>query len=88
MQETQDNEVSIPESGRFPKVGNSISVQQSFLGNPTDIGAWRAKVHGATKSCTGLRDGAHILSQLNFHWKDILKHVFQKNIKFRNRICS
>ena len=44
---------SIPGSGRSPGVGNGTSLQYSCLGNPMDRGAWKAAVHGATKSRTG-----------------------------------
>ena len=45
---------SIPGSGRSLGVGNGTSLQYSCLGNPTDRGAWKATVYGATKSRTGL----------------------------------
>ena len=41
---------SIPGSRRFPGEGNSTPLQYSCLGNPMDRGAWRATVHGVTKS--------------------------------------
>ena len=47
---------SIPESGRFPGVGNSNPLQYSCLENSVDRGAWRAVVHGVTKSWTQLGD--------------------------------
>ena len=40
---------SISESGKSPGEGNGNSFQYSFLGNPTDRGAWQATVHGFTK---------------------------------------
>ena len=39
-------------SGRSPGVGNGNPLQYSCLENPTDRGAWRATVHGVTKSQT------------------------------------
>ena len=36
----------IPGSGRSPGVGNGKPLQYSFLGNPTDRGAWCATAHG------------------------------------------
>ena len=33
---------SIPRSGRFPARGNGNPLQYSWLGNPTDRGAWQA----------------------------------------------
>ena len=43
---------SIPGSERSPGGEHSHSLQYSFLENPTDRGAWWAKVHGVTKSST------------------------------------
>ena len=48
---------SISGLGRFPGGGNGnpLPLQYSCLGNPTDRGAWRATVHGVTKSRTRLK---------------------------------
>ena len=43
---------SIPGSGRSLGGGNEDPLQYSCLGNPMDRGAWRATVHGVTKSRT------------------------------------
>ena len=43
---------SIPGSGRFPGRGNYNPFQHSCLETPMDTGAWRATVHGVTKSKT------------------------------------
>ena len=40
----------IPESGRFPGGGNGNPLQYSYLGNPTDIGVWRATVRWVAKN--------------------------------------
>ena len=53
---------SIPRSGRFPGVGNGSPLQYSCLENPMDRGAWRAAVHGVTKSRTRLSDIAQCTS--------------------------
>ena len=42
----------IPGSRRSPGEGTSNPLQYSCLGNPMDRGAWRATVHGVTKSWT------------------------------------
>ena len=42
----------IPGLGRCPGEGNGYSLQYSCLGNSMDRGAWRATVHGVTKSQT------------------------------------
>ena len=47
---------SIPGSGRSPGVGNGNPLQYSCPENPMDRGAWRATVHGVTKSWTRLSD--------------------------------
>ena len=44
----------IPGSGRCPGEGNDNTLQYSCLENPMDIGAWRATVHGVTKTQTRL----------------------------------
>ena len=47
---------SILGSGRSPGVGNGNPFQYSSLENSMDRGAWRAIVHGVTKSWTRLPD--------------------------------
>ena len=47
---------SVPGSRRSPGEGNGSPLQYSYLGNPTDSGAWQATVHGVMKSRTGLSD--------------------------------
>ena len=47
---------SIPGSGRSPGEGNGDPLQYSCLENSMDRGTWRAIVHGAAKSQTGLSD--------------------------------
>ena len=47
---------SIPGSGRFSGEGHGNPLQYSCLENPMDRGAWRATVHGVTKSQTQLSD--------------------------------
>jgi len=46
---------SIPESGRSPGGGHGNPPQYSCLENPMDRVAWRATVHGVTKSWIGLK---------------------------------
>ena len=48
--------VSVPGLGRSPGGGTGKPLQYSCLGNPMDRGAWRATVHGVTKSQAGLSD--------------------------------
>ena len=43
---------SIPGSGRSPEEGNGNPLQDSYLENPMDRGAWQATVHGVAKSQT------------------------------------
>ena len=43
---------SISGLGRSPGEGSGNPFQYSCLGNPMDRGAWRATVHGVTKSQT------------------------------------
>ena len=46
----------IPGLGRSPGEGNGNSLQYSCLENPKDRGAWRAPLHGVTKSWIRLSD--------------------------------
>ena len=39
----------IPGSGRSPGAGNGNPLQDSYLENPMERGAWRATVHGVCK---------------------------------------
>ena len=43
---------SIPGLGGSPGGGNGNPLQHSCLENPMDRGAWRATIHGVTKSWT------------------------------------
>ena len=47
---------SIPGLGRSSGEGDGHPLQYSCLENPMDRGAWRATVHGVTKSRTRLSD--------------------------------
>ena len=47
---------SVPGSGRSPGGGHGNPLQYSCLENPMDRGAWRAAVHGVTKSRTRLNN--------------------------------
>ena len=42
----------IPDLEKSPREGNGNPLQYSCLGNPMGRGAWRAAVHGVTKSQT------------------------------------
>ena len=53
----------IPGSGRSPGEGNGSPLQYSCLGNPLDRGAWRAAVHGATKSRTQMSYWTHTVGR-------------------------
>ena len=41
---------SVPESGRSSEGEHGNPLQYSWLKNPMDRGAWRATVHGVTKT--------------------------------------
>ena len=47
---------SISASRRYAGVGNGNPLQYSYLENPMDRGAWKARVHGVTKSWTSVSD--------------------------------
>ena len=50
----------IPGLGRFPGGGNGYPLQYSCLESPMDRGAWRAAIHGVTKSCTWLSNFLYV----------------------------
>ena len=47
---------SVPGWGRSPGGGHGTPLQDSFLGNPMDGGAWWAAVHGVAEGRTRLSD--------------------------------
>ena len=49
------DEGSIPSLERLPEGGNGNPLQYSRLENLMERGAWRAAVHGVTKSWTQLK---------------------------------
>ena len=53
----------IPRLGRSAGEGNSYPLQYSCLENSKDRGAWKAIVHGATKSQTWLSDYYYCIAQ-------------------------
>ena len=58
---------SISGSGRCPGGGHGSPLQYSCLENPMDRGAWRATVHGVTKSQTRLKRHKHIELSNTWH---------------------
>ena len=59
--------------GRSLGEGNGNPLQYFCLGNLTDRGAWRATVHGVTKSQTRLRDRARIWEDRAYLTKECAK---------------
>ena len=59
---------SSPGMGRSPGEGNGNPLQYSCLENPMDRGAWRATVHGVTKSQTRLSVHTHA-NELHQNWE-------------------
>ena len=55
---------SIPESERFPGIGNGNPLQYSCLRNAMDRGAWRTVDHWIAKSGTRLSIPARVLKTL------------------------
>ena len=61
---------SIPGLGRYPERGHSNPLQDSYLENPMNRGAWRATVHRVAKSQTRLNQcsmHSHTVG-LHLHW--------------------
>ena len=72
---------SIPGSGRSPGGGNSHPLQYPCLGDPIHRRAWRATVHGVTKSWMQLTTHTHM--QLTTH-----THTHTTCCRRLARICS
>ena len=64
---------SILGSGRSPEGGNVNLLQDSCLENPMDRGAWRATVHGITKSQTRLSNGTNYIYMCLY---DMVTHTY------------
>ena len=56
---------SVPGWGRSPGGGHGTPLQDSFLGNPMDGGAWWAAVHGVAEGQTRLSDFTFTF----MHWR-------------------
>ena len=74
---------SIPAWGRSPGGGNGNPLQYSCLENSMDRGAWRATVHGATKSQTQLRGWAHKIYSLSDFLYVQIYFLYSKMIQIR-----
>ena len=57
----------VPGLGRSSGEGNGNPLQYSCLGNPMDRGAWRAAVHGVTKSRTWLSNWTTTKQYIRIH---------------------
>ena len=75
---------SVPVLGRFPGGGHGNPLQYSYLENPMDRGAWRATVHGVTKSLTGLMWlRTHTHKRCIRKWYCVLKVIWPPDVKNR-----
>ena len=62
---------------KIPGVGSGNLLQFSCLENSVDRGAWRAKVHGVTKSCTLLSSLSctHVHAHMHTHTHTHTHHM-------------
>ena len=63
---------SSPNSRRSPEGGNGTPLQYSCLKTLMDREAWRATVHGVTKSQTQLNEHTYTINYTN-HWFNLFK---------------
>ena len=68
---------TVPGSGRCPGGGHGNPLQYSCLESPRDRGAWRAAVHGVSKSRTRLSD-EHYCNTLMLIYLQIIYGLFHK----------
>ena len=67
---------SIPRLGSFPGEGNGNPLQYSCLENPMEGGAWRAAVHGVSKSRTWLSDFTFTFNQSGYNsWNHFSQYI-------------
>ena len=64
---------SIPGSGRSSKGGHGKPLQYSCLENSMDRGAWRATIHGVTKSLIQL--STHALIDQYIHILEYIRYI-------------
>ena len=69
----------IPGSERYPGEGHDNSLHYSCLENPMDRGAWRAMVHGVTKSRAQLKRPSRQMHDTYFGGNPINKRVKLKS---------
>ena len=74
---------SIPGSGRSPRQGKDNPLQYFCLGNPTDRGAWPAKVHGVAKRQTQLSNWTTTIAKC----KSTFSFVGNCQTAFQNYCC-
>ena len=75
----------IPGSGRSNRGGNGNPRQSSCQDNPTDRGAWQAKVHGVAKSQTQRTDWSTVWTTEKLHlkiWHLVYHGIFCINVDF------
>ena len=68
-------------SGWSPGVGNGNRLQYACLKNSMDREAWRATVHGVTKSLTGLSVRAHTHTHTHTHTREWNGEKGVRNVK-------
>ena len=80
--------VSIPGSGRCPRVGNSNLLQYSCLENFMDSGAWWSIVYGVTKSQTQLSACVRAHKHTHTHTRTQSNHSLLTTTVPGNRITG
>ena len=78
---------SIPELGRAPGEEGGNPLQYSCLDNPMERGAWRAIVHGATKSWTRLSAHTHAHTHTHTHTHPTLLFTHQMPVPKLSKGC-
>ena len=76
-----------PESGRSPRGGNGTPLQYSCVNNPMDRRAWKATVHGVSKSWTQLSNSTKTTIGCVGNTNNKHRSHFQKFISGKVVLC-
>ena len=78
--------IYLPMSERSPAKGNGNPLQDSCLGNPTDIGAWQVTVHGV--GCKESDTTQRLINSNSLYLENYLNIMLFRNIDNKVQKCD